>query len=192
MSEQKTSDTKQNKIRRIKMALFDKKSPAEKVIELYNKLSDEDKMVVKTHFGEKATDLKKAEDERAIDKIEEEKADSEEVKEEKSEDLKEESEEIGKDVNEAIADESEENKEVEEEQPTPEEQEVVEERHEDIFDGLNARLKALEDKFSKMLDSKEPESKERGISGYGSSEVNNMDVDRRKEDMIKKLGGYAR
>ena len=174
------------------MAIFEKKSPAEKIIELFNKLSDEDKEVVKSHFGEKTTDLEKAEDEREVDEIEEKKSDSNEAKEEKAEEVKEESKEIEKDVNEAITDESEENKEVEEEQPTPEEQEVVEERHEDIFDGLNARLKALEDKFSKMLDSKEPESKERGISGYGSSEVNNMDVDRRKEDMIKKLGGYAR
>ena len=165
------------------MALFDKKSPAEKVIELFDKLSEEDKNTVKSHFGEKAEDLEKAEDEREIDKIEEEKADTEEVKEDKAEDVKEESEEIGKDVDEAKAEEP--SEEVEEKH------EEMEERHEDLFGGLDARLKALEDKFEKLLEVKEPESKEVGISGYGSSEVNNMDVDTRKEDMIKKLGGYA-
>lgn len=170
------------------MALFDKKSPAEKVIELYEKLSDEDKEVVKSHFGEKATDLEKAEDEREVDKIEEEKADSEEVKEDKAEDVKEESEEIGEDVDTAIAEEPQEEASVEEAEEVTEE---AEERHEDLFSGLDARLKALEDKFDKLLEEKEPESKERGISGYGSSEVDNMDVDTRKNDIIKKLGGYA-
>ena len=180
------------------MALLDKKSPAEKFIELYEKLSDEDKEVVKSHFGEKATDLEKAEDEREVDKVEEEKADSEEVKEDKAEDVKEESEEIGKDVDEAKAEEPVEEPSVEE--PAEEEVEEVdesaeeqaEERHEDIFSGLDARLKALEDKFDKLLAQQEPQSQERGISGYGSSEINNMDVDSRKDDIIKKLGGYAK
>ena len=173
------------------MAIFEKKSPAEKIIELFNKLSDEDKEVVKSHFGEKTTDLEKAEDEREVDKIEEEKSDSNEAKEEKAEEVKEESKEIGKDVNEAFAEEPTEEEVAEDSTPTPEEVEEVEERHEDIFSGLDARLKALEDKFNKMLESKELESKERGISGYGSSEVNNMDIDTRRNDMIKKLGGYA-
>lgn len=178
------------------MALFDKKSSAEKVIELFDKLSDEDKEKVKSHFGEKVEDLEKAEDEREIDKIEEEKADTEEVKEDKAEDVKEESEEIGKDVDEAKADEPveevaepvEETEEVVEEEPVKE----VEERHDDIFEGLDARLKALEDKFEKLLEAKEPQSKEIGISGYGSSEVDGQEIDTRKDDMIKKLGGYAR
>lgn len=163
------------------MALFDKKSGADKVIELFDKLSDEDKEIVKSHFGEKVEDVEKAEDEREVDKIEEDKAETEEVKEDKAEDVKEESEEIGKDVDEAEA-----------EEPEKEEHEIVEERHEDIFEGLDARLKALEDKFEKLLEVKEPESKEIGISGYGSSEVDNQEVDERKDDMIKKLGGYAR
>ena len=170
------------------MALFDKKSGAEKVIELFDKLSDEDKEMVKSHFGEKVEDLKKAEDEREIDKIEEDKAETEDDKEEKAEEVKEESKEIGKDVDKAKAEEpSDEIKE-------PEEEPVEEgetERHEDLFSGLDARLKALEDKFKKLLEVKEPEHKEIGISGYGSNEVNNMDVDTRKDDMIKKLGGYA-
>lgn len=178
------------------MALFDKKSSAEKVIELIDKLSEEDKEKVKSHFGEKVEDLEKAEDEREIDKIEEEKADTEEVKEDKAEDVKEESEEIGKDVDEAKAEEPVEEVEepVETEEVVKEEpvKEVEEERHKDIFGGLDARLKALEEKFEKMLEVKEPEHKEIGISGYGSSEVDGMEVDTRKEDMIRKLGGYAK
>ena len=80
-----------------------------------------------------------------------------------------------------------------EEQPRVEEpKEEVEERHEDVFGGLDARLKALEEKFEQLLKVEEPEHKEIGISGYGSSEVDNMEVDTRKDDMIKKLGGYAK
>lgn len=171
------------------MALFGK-STAEDIIKLYDKLSDEEKEKVKSHFGEKVEDIEKAEDEREVDKIEEDKAETEEVKEDKAEDVKEESEEIGKDVDEAKAEEPGE----EVESPTESEVEEVEERHEDLFGGLDARLKALEDKFNKLLseEMKEPQHKEIGISGYGSSEVDNNDVDTRKDDMIKKLGGYAR
>jgi len=175
------------------MALFDKKSSAEKVIELFDKLSEEDKEKVKSHFGEKVEDLEKAEDEREVDKIEEEKADTEEVKEDKAEDVKEESEEIGKDVDEAKAEEPEKEIESEENAEEVEEKtEIAEEKHEDLMEGLQARLKALEDKFDKLLEEKEPEPKEIGISGYGSSEVDGQDIDTRKDDMIKKLGGYAR
>lgn len=49
-------------------------------------------------------DIEKAEDEREIDKIEEEKADSDEKKDEKAEEVNEESEEIGKKVDEEKAD----------------------------------------------------------------------------------------
>ena len=173
------------------MALFGK-STAEDIIKLYDKLSDEEKEKVKSHFGEKVEDIEKAEDEREVDKIEEDKAETEEVKEDKAEDVKEESEEIGKDVDEAKAEEP--SEEVETESDVEETQEEVEERHEDLFNGLDARLKALEDKFNKLLseEMKEPQHKEIGISGYGSSEVDNNDVDTRKDDMIKKLGGYAR
>ena len=182
------------------MALFGK-STAEDIIKLYNKLSDEEKEKAKSHFGEKVEDIKKAEDEREVDKIEEDKAETEEVKKDKAEDVKEESKEIGKDVDEAKAEEPTEEIEspVETEtesdvEETQEEVEEVEERHEDLFNGLDARLKALEDKFNKLLseEMKEPQHKEIGISGYGSSEVDNNDVDTRKDDMIKKLGGYAR
>lgn len=158
------------------MALFDKKSSAEKVIELFDKLSDEDKEVVKSHFGEKATDLEKAEDEREIDKIEEEKAENPEIKDDKAEDVKEESKEIGKDVDEA-----------------EEEQEDVEERHDDVFSGLDARLKALEDRFDKLMseEMKEPEHAEMGMSGYGNNEIDGMEKDNRTDDVIRRLGGRA-
>lgn len=162
------------------MALFDKKSSAEKVIELFDKLSDEDKEVVKSHFGEKATDLEKAEDEREVDKIEEEKAENPEIKDDKAEDVKEESEEIGKDVDEA-KDEAE------------EEREDVEKRHDDVFSGLDARLKALEDRFDKLMseEMKEPEHAEMGMSGYGNNEIDGMERDNRTDDVIRRLGGRA-
>ena len=54
---------------------------------------------------ENCEDIEKAEDEREVDKIEEDKAETEEVKKDKAEDVKEESEEIGKDVDEAKAEE---------------------------------------------------------------------------------------
>ena len=175
------------------MVLFGK-STAEDIIKLYDKLSDEEKEKVKSHFGKKVEDIEKAEDEREVDKIEENKAETEEVKEDKAEDVKEESEEIGKDVDEAKAEEPSEEVESQTETETESDVEEVEERHEDLFNGLDARLKALEDKFNKLLseEMKEPQHKEIGISGYGSSEVDNNDVDTRKDDMIKKLGGYAR
>ena len=49
---------------------------------------------------DKVEDIDKAEDEREIDKIEEDKADTDEKADEKKEEVKEESEEIGKDVDE--------------------------------------------------------------------------------------------
>lgn len=155
------------------MALFDKKSSAEKVINLYNSLTDEDKEKVKNHFMEKVEDLEKAEDEREIDKIEEDKAETEPEKEEKKEEVTEESEEIGKDVTNA-------------------ENEVVEEEpKKDIYEGFELRIKALEDKFDKVLSMTEPQDKDLGISGYGTRETDTYDRDTRYDDTIKKLGGKA-
>ena len=150
------------------MALFDKKSSAEKIIAMFNSLSDEDKEVVKNHFMEKAEDLEKAEDEREIDKIEEEKAETETEHEDKKEEVEEETEEIGKDVDE------------------------TEEPHEDLFSGLDARIKALEDRFDKVLAmTEEEDDRDIGISGYGTREFDNMDIDTRSGDIVNKLGGYA-
>lgn len=157
------------------MALFEKKSSAEKIISMFNSLTDEDKEKVKNHFMEKAEDIEKAEDEREIDKIEEDKAETETEHDEKKEEVEEETEEIGKDVEEAEAEEPKE-----------------EERHEDLFGGLDARIKALEDKFDKMLAmTEDDEDRDIGISGYGVREVDNMDIDKRSGDIVNKLGGYA-
>ena len=63
----------------------------EEILKAIDTLSDEDKAKLKA----KVQDVEKAEDEREIDKIEEEKSDVPEVKDEKAEEVKEESEEIG-------------------------------------------------------------------------------------------------
>lgn len=80
------------------MGLFskEKKYTPDEILDLINALPEEDRAALKAKFD----DLYKAEDEREIDKIEEEKADSPEVADEKAEDVKEESEEVGKDVDE--------------------------------------------------------------------------------------------
>ena len=104
----------------------------EEILKAIDSLPEEDKAKVKA----KVQDLDKAEDEREIDKIEEEKSDVPEVKDEKAEDVKEESEEIGKDVDELkeevsedVPEEEFEEKAVEEEseEPAMEEGEAVEE-----------------------------------------------------------------
>ncbi len=81
------------------MALFDKKPKKlslDEILKGIDGLSAEEQEKVHT----KMQDLYKAEDEREIDKIEEEKADDNETKDEKAEEVSEESEEIGKDVDE--------------------------------------------------------------------------------------------
>ncbi|MBO7214001.1 MAG: hypothetical protein J6V66_00740 [Clostridia bacterium] len=79
------------------MALFgNKKLTLDEILKGIDELAPEDKDKVK----EKLQDLNKAEDEREIDKIEEEKADDVEVKDEKKDEKEEETEEIGKDVDE--------------------------------------------------------------------------------------------
>ena len=83
------------------MAIFGKKKlTLDEILEGIANLSDEDKAKI----GEKMKDLYKAEDEREIDKIEEEKTDDGEVKDEKEAEVSEESEEIGKDVDEVEED----------------------------------------------------------------------------------------
>jgi cell division protein FtsL len=63
------------------MALFKKKLSLDEILEGIANLSDEEK----AQIGEKMKDLYKSEDEREIDKIEEEKAETPEVAEEKGE-----------------------------------------------------------------------------------------------------------
>ena len=114
------------------MALFDKKPKKlslDEILKGIDGLSAEEQEKVHT----KMQDLYKAEDEREIDKIEEEKADDNKTEDEKGEEVSEESEEIGKDVDEVedevAEDEGETVEEVETEEPIEEAEaeEVVEE-----------------------------------------------------------------
>lgn len=181
------------------MALFGKKSPAEDIIKKFEALSDEDKEAVKKSlFGEKAEDLEKAEDEREIDKIEEDKADGPEKADEKKEEVKEESEEIGKDVDEAEADEKTEDvpaeTEVEDESKEEDKADIKEDvkKHDEVMDGFNARLSALEEKIMSLFDTdKKDDDKDYGISGEGKRTIV-TEEDNRSDDIIKKLGGFAR
>lgn len=100
----------------------------EEILKAIDSLPEEDKAKVKA----KIQDLDKAEDEREIDKIEEEKSDVPEVEEDKAEDVKDESKEIGKDVDalkeevsEEVPEEDLEEKEIPQE-PTEEVEEVEE------------------------------------------------------------------
>ena len=116
------------------MALFDKKPKKlslDEILKGIENLSEEEKAQVKT----KMEDVYKAEDEREIDKIEEDKASDTETKDEKGEEVSEESEEIGKDVDE-VEDEvetdeaekpEEKQEESEETEPQTETEETVEE-----------------------------------------------------------------
>ena len=181
------------------MALFGKKSPAEDIIKKFEALSDEDKEAVKKSlFGEKAEDLEKAEDEREIDKIEEDKAETPEKADEKKEEVKEESEEIGKDVDEAEADEKTEDvpaeTEVEDESKEEDKADIEEDvkKHDEVMDGFNARLSALEEKIMSLFDTdKKDDDKDYGISGEGKRTIV-TEEDNRSDNIIKKLGGFAR
>lgn len=127
------------------MALFDKRSPAEKLLDAYNKLSEEDKKEFHSHLEEKVEDVKKAEDEREIDKVEEEKADTKEVKNEKAEEVAEESEEIGKDVKEGETEETAEEKK----EPEAEEDEgEIEKAEEDVEKAKDNKIDALVEEFN--------------------------------------------
>lgn len=76
--------------------MFGKKRTLDDILKDIDELSEEEKAKVK----EKMDDLYKAEDEREIDKVEENKAENAETEDEKAEEVKEESKEIGKDVDE--------------------------------------------------------------------------------------------
>ena len=126
------------------MALFDKRSPAEKLLDAYNKLSEEDKKEFHSHLQEKVEDVEKAEDEREIDKVEEEKADTKEVKDEKAEEVAEESEEIGKDVKEGETEETAE----EEKEPEKEDEGEIEKAEEDVEKAKDNKIDALVEEFN--------------------------------------------
>ena len=155
------------------MAIFGKpkKLSLDEILKGIDSLSAEDKE--KVHA--KMQDLYKAEDEREIDKIEEDKADDSETQNEKAEEVLEENDVIGKDVdeleNEVTEDEQTEGEPIEEvetkeptEEPTEEtetEEEVVEEEsaiedHKEddklTYDALTARINALEEENAKLAD----------------------------------------
>lgn len=123
------------------MALFGKKvSPFDKLLEDYNKLPDEDK----AKFKASIEDVEKAEDEREIDKIEEEKADTAEKADEKSEEVNEESEQIGEDIDKAEGKAEEEEKAPEEETKEEEvDEDAEEEVREDVDEATDAKMDAF-------------------------------------------------
>lgn len=117
-----------------------KKLTLDEILKGVDELAPEEQEKVKA----KMDDLYKAEDEREIDKIEEDKADSDAKKDEKAEEVSEESEEIGKDV-----DEVEEDVKTEEDKDTAEEAKEEVETHEagdaKRWENVEARLSALEE-----------------------------------------------
>lgn len=117
--------------------MFGKKRTLDEILKDIANLSDEDKAKIK----DKMDDLYKAEDEREVDKIEEDKAENPETESEKKEEVEEESEEIGKEVDET-EDEVEEDEE-EESEPVEETSEVDEEPQEDNTDKLGEILDRL-------------------------------------------------
>ena len=135
------------------MALFDKKGKKlslDEILKGIEYLSDDEKAKVKA----KMEDLYKAEDEREIDKIEEDKADDKDVAEDKAEDVKAESEEIGKDVDTV-------EKEVEEHEDH-EEKETVEEEAEEHAEGEDVDAKVEVEPIEEFADGKADEQEDVG------------------------------
>ena len=128
--------------------MFGKKRTLDEILKDIANLSDEDKAKIK----DKMDDLYKAEDEREVDKIEEDKAENPETKSEKKEEVEEESEEIGKDVDET-EDEAEEDEE-EESEPTEEtdEEEYTEETDEENSEVDEKPQEDNTDKLGEILD----------------------------------------
>ena len=128
--------------------MFGKKRTLDEILKDIANLSDEDKAKIK----DKMDDLYKAEDEREVDKIEEDKAENPETKSEKKEEEEEESEEIGKDVDET-EDEAEEDEEEESESPEePDEEEDTEETDEENSEADEEPQEDNTDKLGEILD----------------------------------------
>lgn len=115
-----------------------KKLSLDEILKGVDELTPEEQEKVKA----KMDDLYKAEDEREIDKIEEEKSEDSEVKDEKKEEVSEESEEIGKDVDE-VENDVETNEDAIEE--TEEKVETHEEGDAQKWADVEKRLTALEE-----------------------------------------------
>lgn len=186
------------------MALFGKKSlTLDEILKGIDGLSDEEKE--KVHA--KMQDLYKAEDEREIDKIEEDKAEDTETADEKAEEVKEESEEIGKDVDEVEEevkdDETEEateeqaTEETSEEETTEEEtstERLAEENEHEVIKQLTDRVGELENQIKDLLELKsEMEAfteKQRKAYGYegrvmgGKKDYKDMTADELKKEIL--------
>lgn len=189
------------------MALFGKKKLSlDEILAGIDNLSDEEKAQLKA----KMDDLYKAEDEREIDKIEEDKADDTEKADEKAEEVKDESEEIGKDVDEVkedVASDEGESGEPAEEAPaeTPEENEPMAddntvqedkaaEATAEMVQALTDRLAALESTVGELTELKKTmedyNRKTADRYGYGgqargdSKSWNDMTADEMKAKML--------
>ena len=156
------------------MALFKKKRTLDEILEDVKNLSPEEAK----ELHEKMGDLYKAEDEREIDKIEEDKADTDEVKDEKSDEVNEESEEIGKDVDEIkedVATDEEGTAEVSDTHEIPENDPVTpveEDNTAELIKTLTDRVNGLEALVSELHELKERMdeyvSKQKESFGYKS------------------------
>lgn len=184
------------------MALFGKKSlTLDEILKGIDGLSNEEKE--KVHA--KMQDLYKAEDEREIDKIEEDKAEDTETADEKAEEVKDESEEIGKDVDEVEEEvEDDETGEATEEQATEETseddgvetttEELAEENEHEVIKQLTDRVGELEAKIKDLLELKsEMEAfteKQRKAYGYegrvpgGKKDYKDMTADELKKEIL--------
>lgn len=123
------------------MSLFKKKPTLDEILSGIYQLSDEEKE--KVHA--KMQDLYKAEDEREIDKIEEDKTEDPEKKDEKHEEVEEESEEIGADVDEV-------DEEVEDEPDT-------EDAEADAEDGAKSEAEGEEESEAEESEQEDPAEK---------------------------------
>lgn len=182
------------------MGLFTKKLTLDEILKALPALSPEEKK----QLHEKTSDLYKAEDEREIDKIEEEKAETPEKADEKADKVNEESEVIGKDVDEleGKAKEIEEKDEGESEEPEEAEEteepialDLKEEANEEVtaeepsqddenaetIKALTDRLNAIEETVSALNSLKEEMEayvqKQKDAFGYkGNSKLESDDL----------------
>ena len=152
--------------------MFGKKRTLDEILKDIANLSDEDKAKIK----DKMEDLYKAEDEREVDKIEEDKAENPETKSEKKEEVEEESEEIGKDVDET-EDEAEED-EKEETEPTeePDEEEDTDETDEENSEADEKPQEDNTDKLGEILD--RLSKIEAAIEGFNRKEADSETADK--------------
>lgn len=179
------------------MGLFDKKSLLDKLLQSFNSLSDEDKEKFKESIVSRETENEAETDEKPEQEVESETSSQPEEKSEEAEVQEPESEEIKEPLEEEseMQEETAESTPVEEtsiEESAEEETENIE-KAEDLQNGMEARLKALEEKLETILAEKEDSKpKDFGVSGFGKSETENLETDNRNEEIIKKLGGRAR